>query len=1249
MNVRIKFVAPLAFVVSALLASPNAQAAGTVSLEDIEGLLELRTDQVEIINLVRNADMVKVAPKDLQKLKQLGARSELLRAIADKIRKVAFSIDTIIEQVGKGKTEAQLIEQILSHGMRMKLSAEDRLRLLRAKVSVPVIKAIEGKHIYKGFKLYKDPLGLLSIQHPAGWRSYEWYTGGGFKILLSPEKGVTGENEFTTGLQIQLSFVSKHSPWRKNNILDMHNRTLPALVRGNRKFKLQRAPGAEGIAKRIDLAGLPAVIQKFSVTMMGKPCSEHMHRVIAEDMDFFMEFVAPKDKFDQYDQIRSRMIRTFRPFPDRVRAGRRNRPIEPSELLELYREATVIILSEFDGAPSSFGSGFFVREDGLVLTNHHVICGQESHSGCTSPSRMKLAKKLSIMWDGKVGPKRDGEKNRKSSAFIEDTVYSRNPTVDLALLRVPRGAKPYRTIPITQVAQGLVREGDSIAAIGFPLPTRFKVGNLFTTNGIISRFNYIEQRFGTTGSARKLNDLYTTAEIQGGNSGGPAVSCATGGVIGLNTYITMSLAGKELDYFGVCPIDHALYYFPQIRWYPRTGRMQAQGHLELAVMLLAQGNLRSAGIELSRALKSERNLLPTQRARLYYHLALYYSRRGDRKTSAEMVKRCLSIDKFHTGALVDTASAHSNANRPEDAIATINKLVKKEPDFWWPRYHRAGIYRAAGRRKDALADIDEAIKRGGSFDPGVYHLQGLVHVDGNNLEKALESFKKALKADPANFEAQLSIADYHVRKKNISAAILEYDRCLKVHREEPRVLESYGRFLKGQKGKERQALGHLSNAAIITLNRGDVPSFDLLKNMCALARSLPGEARTLLAGGKLMYKHWPESRHWAHYYLGKYWEIHAVMTRDSDVRNGDKVIGRVRRSQRFEKLDDKGGWVKIRFVKQGAPVFGWVSKADTRSITSLATAHFLASDRAYELRYRKKQNLAGNSPRQAMSAPDVVDLVQSNYSPGLFAETLDHASLAFVLTTQRIALFKKMRFPPWATYFLSVRILRDQLSGGESLASLIKITPPAKLQEDSQGVHGVYSFENTGEIPLMSVAIRKTYLDKNNRVLWSAQGKLRTSDPVFSPRRSKSLHFWYDTWATLKKAGVAEKDVKRTSLAVVSARNATFLWKLKLQGARQDRRGYHFTIANGSSFKISNPTVLMNYVDARGKPILHPKTRQAVSDSRVINTVIQPGSKSRELTVSQWIDPNHMQRLGIARGVKAFLRPVIVDGIPSLK
>jgi hypothetical protein len=242
-----------------------------------------------------------------------------------------------------------------------------------------------------------------------------------------------------------------------------------------------------------------------------------------------------------------------------------------------------------------------------------------------------------------------------------------------------------------------------------------------------------------------------------------------------------------------------------------------------------------------------------------------------------------------------------------------------------------------------------------------------------------------------------------------------------------------------------------------------------------------------------------------------------------------------------------------------------------------------------------------------------------------------------------------MRFPPWVTYLLSVKILQDQLQGGESLGSLIKIKPPKKMQEDKQGLYGNYSFENTAEIPLMSVVVKAIYLDKDNRILWSNQQALQTADPVFLPLQSKPLRFFFDTWKTLKRAGIKEKDVRSSRLEIVSARNATFLGGLKIGPPRQTKRGYHFNITNLSSFTIRNVKVLMIYTDEQKKPLLHPKTKTAITDSRLFNVVIPPGTKSRELTVKQWNDPKYLSRLGISSKIKTFLLPIIVDAVPSIQ
>ena len=64
------------------------------------------------------------------------------------------------------------------------------------------------------------------------------------------------------------------------------------------------------------------------------------------------------------------------------------------------------------------GTGFFVREDGWLLTNHHVVCGKQVHTDCTKKSNMKLGKRFEVVWDSTVGPKKQGQKHRTAAAQL---------------------------------------------------------------------------------------------------------------------------------------------------------------------------------------------------------------------------------------------------------------------------------------------------------------------------------------------------------------------------------------------------------------------------------------------------------------------------------------------------------------------------------------------------------------------------------------------------------------------------------------------------------------------------------------------------------------------------------------------------------------------------------------------------------------------------------------------------------------
>ena len=140
---------------------------------------------------------------------------------------------------------------------------------------------------------------------------------------------------------------------------------------------------------------------------------------------------------------------------------------------------------------SGSGSGFIVDEDGLVVTNAHVVAGERSVGVWLTNGRS-----------------------------YQGDVLERDETADLALVQIDGGG-PFNAIAIGN-PDG-VRVGDEVLALGFPLADRIGT-DLTVTRGIIS----------STRTVAGVELLQTDAAVNPGNSGGPLVNI-DGEVIGVNT------------------------------------------------------------------------------------------------------------------------------------------------------------------------------------------------------------------------------------------------------------------------------------------------------------------------------------------------------------------------------------------------------------------------------------------------------------------------------------------------------------------------------------------------------------------------------------------------------------------------------------------------------------------------------------------------------------------------------------------
>lgn len=140
--------------------------------------------------------------------------------------------------------------------------------------------------------------------------------------------------------------------------------------------------------------------------------------------------------------------------------------------------------------PGGSGSGFIVKDKNLIVTNRHVIFGNE---------RVVIR----------------GEKFTKTMA---DVIYT-DPLNDIAFLRIPDG---YENSGNVRISDQKVEAGEKIIAIGHPLGLRFTA-----TQGIVSK---AERKFNN------VDYIQVDAAINPGNSGGPLIN-ERGEVVGVNTFI----------------------------------------------------------------------------------------------------------------------------------------------------------------------------------------------------------------------------------------------------------------------------------------------------------------------------------------------------------------------------------------------------------------------------------------------------------------------------------------------------------------------------------------------------------------------------------------------------------------------------------------------------------------------------------------------------------------------------------------
>ena len=175
------------------------------------------------------------------------------------------------------------------------------------------------------------------------------------------------------------------------------------------------------------------------------------------------------------------------------------------------------------GGSGAEGSGVVLSQDGLILTNNHVVAAGSDAAAGTAPASLSGAgtSRSVTFADGRTAP---------------FTVVGTDPAGDLAVVRA-EGVSGLKPIAIGSSKD--VRVGEKVVAIGSPLGLQGTV-----TTGIVSALNRPVAAGGGDGSGGSvLNAIQTDAAINPGNSGGALVNMK-GELIGLNSAIASMGAGS---------------------------------------------------------------------------------------------------------------------------------------------------------------------------------------------------------------------------------------------------------------------------------------------------------------------------------------------------------------------------------------------------------------------------------------------------------------------------------------------------------------------------------------------------------------------------------------------------------------------------------------------------------------------------------------------------------------------------------
>ena len=404
----------------------------------------------------------------------------------------------------------------------------------------------------------------------------------------------------------------------------------------------------------------------------------------------------------------------------------------PALIKRVEPSIVVVITYSEPGAMLGQGTGFFVNDEGDVITNRHVLEGAsraeiKTHDG-------KIYKVETVLVDDK-----DGDLIRLGIDLRRDTV---------------------RPMPLST---GVPEVGERVFVIGTPLGLEKTV-----SDGIVSAVREVPQ-FG------KIIQL--TAPISPGSSGSPVLNMK-GAVIGVATFFVIE--GQNLN-FAIPAERISGMVTREVKTVGRWGhdkreelRSEAREIYHIGLRHLWADDYQRALAFFTVAVK--RN---PEYANAHFQRGYCLAKLGLYKEAVEAYREAIRLNPADPDSLNNLCAAYNRAERYQEALGACLEAIFLKPDLVEAHNNLGWTYQKLGRHQESI----EAFKRAIRLRPGY----GLAYFNlGNNYSatklyrEAVDAYKEGIRVAPDHAESHLNLGASYYQLGQYDDAMGAYKQAIRL-------------------------------------------------------------------------------------------------------------------------------------------------------------------------------------------------------------------------------------------------------------------------------------------------------------------------------------------------------------------------------------------------------------------------------------------------------------------------------------